>query len=71
MSLKEDIRRLADEVLADGGDESDIRLAVFLQFNCSMGRGGQGSPQFAQDWPRCRYCGAWGGGGHGGFCPAG
>jgi hypothetical protein len=58
MSLRDDIRDLADDVLAKGGDEEEVRLAVFARFNLVIGQGGQGSPQYAQDYPKCRYCGA-------------
>lgn len=71
MSLREQIRELADDVLAKGGDADEVRLAVFARFNLVIGQGGQGSAAYEKDYPKCRYCGAWGGGGHGGLCPGG
>jgi len=70
-TVREQVKALADDVLAKGGGVTDIRLAVFAAFDIIIGHGGMGDPDRVQDWPLCRYCGAWGGGGHGGFCPAG
>jgi hypothetical protein len=71
VSLKDDIRRLADEVLANGGDREDLQIALYSKFEVTIGKGGNGRDDLLFDFPPCRYCGAWGGGGHGGFCPNG
>ncbi len=65
---RENVKRIADEVLAAGGTKLDIDFALFQEMNVMMGQGGIGP---WEDWPTCRYCEARGGGGHAGLCPAG
>lgn len=65
---RENVKRIADQVLAKGGTKLDIDFALFQAMNVMMGEGGKGS---WEGWPACRYCDASGGGGHAGLCPAG
>ena len=69
MSLKDDIRRVADEVLDSGGDRDDMQIELYIDFKLTLGQGGRGREDLLDEFPPCKYCGAWGGGGHGGFCP--
>lgn len=66
---RENVKKVADQVLAAGGTKLDIDFALYQAMNVMMGEGGKGPWQ--QGWPDCRYCDASGGGGHAGLCPAG
>jgi hypothetical protein len=69
MALRDKIREVADEILDRGGDRDDMQIALYTDFGLTIGHGGKGRTDMLDDFPPCRYCGAWGGGGHGGFCP--
>jgi hypothetical protein len=65
MTILEQIRAIADPVIAAGGTPVDVNIALRRTLGIEIGCGGGGN----QDIPPCPYCGAFGGGGHGGFCP--
>jgi hypothetical protein len=46
-----------------------MQIALYIDFKLTIGHGGKGRTDMLDAFPPCRYCGAWGGGGHGGFCP--
>jgi hypothetical protein len=62
------IREIADPLIAAGEPPSVVRDAVLWQLRVGIGTGGGGPDESI---PPCKYCGAYGGGGHGGFCPNG
>lgn len=65
---RDNVKVLCDDIIASGGDRTDIEFAMFAAFNVVIGHGGEGP---WPGWPECVYCGAHGGGGHGGLCPSG
>ena len=67
-NVLQQVREVADRIIAGGGSPSDVRLAVLEECSVLIGRGGSGT---YPNVPACPYCGANGGGGHGGFCPGG
>jgi hypothetical protein len=67
-SLAELIREVADPIIKAGGNPDDVNAAIWKELQVSIGRGGKG-PQGTEIEPHCSYCGAYGGGGHGGLCP--
>lgn len=69
---KRDVKGLDKRVVASAkamtaaGIVPDEQVRVFMTaFFVQLGEGGSGSGPY----PRCPYCGAEGGGGHGGYCP--
>jgi hypothetical protein len=65
-TMRANIRAFAAPVIARGGSPAEVRAAVRASLGVEIGEGGSGpSPLLAV----CQYCGAYGGGGHGGFCP--
>lgn len=64
---RDNVKTLCDNIIANGGDRTDIEFAMLATFNSIIGPGGKG-PYLG--WPKCIYCGAYGGGGHGGLCPS-
>jgi hypothetical protein len=69
------IRTLADPLIERGYTPDQIYEAVFSALGIGIGRGGGGTntgvtyPGPLGESAVCPYCGATGGGGHGGFCP--
>jgi hypothetical protein len=68
VSLLEKIRAVADVLIEQGATPAGINLELRKHSLPEIGRGG-GGPY--DGLPECRYCGAYGGGGHGGLCPGG
>jgi len=67
-SLRELIKETADRVIAEGANPVDVRGEVLRVHGIGIGGGGGGTDPAVK---LCPYCGAYGGGGHGGFCPNG
>ena len=65
--LRGRIRSIGDPLIAAGKNDLDVRAEIYSQLGIGIGGGGGG---LGQSIPRCRYCGA-NGGGHGGLCPNG
>jgi hypothetical protein len=64
MMLQVTVKALTDAMSAEQ-IAVPAQLRVIEHLGIQIGRGGSGpGPE-----PRCEYCGANGGGGHGGFCP--
>lgn len=59
--LQERIRAVVEPLIERRIDPAAIRAEVRRQLGVGIGLGGGGH--------RCPVCEAWGGGGHGGFCP--
>jgi hypothetical protein len=78
VDVAERVRAVADPLITHGGYTPDmIYDAVFQALGVGMGKGGSGDDSSVL-YPSplgmvavCPYCGATGGGGHGGFCPNG
>jgi hypothetical protein len=68
MTLLARIKAIADPLIAQGATPAGINIELRKAGLNEIGRGGGG---LSDDVPECRYCGAYGGGGHGGFCPGG
>lgn len=67
MSILDKVRRIADPMIAGfEATPAEINLVLRERLDIEIGQGGQG---YDESVPLCRYCGATGGGGHGGFCP--
>lgn len=76
VDVAERVRAVADPLIEHGGYTPDmIYTAVFHALGIGIGKGGGGTnPAVTYPGPlgetaSCPYCGATGGGGHGGFCP--
>lgn len=67
-TLRERIKAIADPLIEHGADHVYVRQVIHRELGIGIGGGGGGSDP---DIPPCPYCGASGGGGHGGFCPEG
>jgi len=67
VTLLDQIRAVADALIEQGATPAAVNLELRKRSLPEIGRGGGG----VWDIPECRYCGAYGGGGHGGLCPAG
>ena len=61
------IKAIADPMIEQGATPAAVNLELRKQLSLEIGRGGGGPYGI----PECRYCGAYGGGGHGGLCPSG
>jgi hypothetical protein len=61
------VRAIADPLIEQGATPEQVRQAILDQLDIGIGAGGAGP----YDIPPCPYCGARGGGGHGGLCPRG
>ncbi len=66
--LRDRIKAVADPLIAEGMDHEAVRFAVWRELRIGIGGGGGGLDKTV---PTCPYCGANGGGGHGGLCPGG
>ena len=78
VDVAERVRAVADPLIIHGGYTPDmIYDAVFQALGVGLGKGGGGTntavtyPSPLGEVAACPYCGATGGGGHGGFCPNG
>jgi hypothetical protein len=77
VDVAERVRAVADPLITHGGYTPDmIYDAVFQALGIGLGKGGGGDQNVLYPSPLgmvtvCPYCGATGGGGHGGFCPNG
>lgn len=76
VDVAERVRAVADPLIEHGGySPGMIYTAVFQALGIGIGKGGGGTnPAVTYPGPlgetaSCPYCGATGGGGHGGFCP--
>lgn len=58
------LRSIADMLIENGASHETVRLRLATQTGYGIGGGGKGPG----DGPECPYCGAQGGGGHGGGC---
>lgn len=54
------------EVMSEAGIPAEAMVKMLWLMGISIGHGGRGSDAGI---PECPVCGAFGGGGHGGFCP--
>ena len=77
MDVADRVRAVADPLIEHGGYTPDmIYTAVFQALGIGIGKGEGGSNPAATypgpmgETASCPYCGATGGGGHGGFCPS-
>ena len=61
------VRAIADPLIEQGATPAQVIQAILDQLDIGIGKGGAGP----YDIPPCPYCGAYGGGGHGGLCPRG
>lgn len=59
------IRSVADMHIEQGANPQVVRMHVRMMTGVAIGEGGHGT----EDLKTCAYCGASGGGGHGGNCP--
>ncbi len=66
--LRDQVKAIADPLVATGATPAEINEVLRGQLWLMIGGGGKGPDESI---PRCAYCGACGGGGHGGFCPNG
>lgn len=66
--LYDTIREIADPLIAAGEPPFKVRDAVQRHTHVGIGTGSGGTDENILP---CGYCGAYGGGGHGGFCPNG
>jgi hypothetical protein len=66
--LEQQIRAIADPLIAGGATPAAVNLELRKHSLPEIGQGGGGP---LDGVPECRYCGAYGGGGHGGLCPGG
>jgi hypothetical protein len=64
---RQQLRDLIDPLLEKGANRETVDFETSRVFGIQLGQGGQGPNPV----PECKYCGAYGGGGHGGFCPNG
>jgi hypothetical protein len=72
MSTADIIRQVADPLIAAGLDHEQVRAEVLARTGLGIGGGGGAGSSFGdRDNRACPYCGATGGGGHGGLCPNG
>jgi len=67
MTVSDQIRAVADPLIKSGATPAAVNIELRRRLGVEIGRGGGGP----HDVPECRYCGAYGGGGHGGLCPGG
>lgn len=69
------IKAVADQLIERGYTPDQVYDAVFSALGIGIGKGGGGTnagvlyPGPLGEAAVCPYCGATGGGGHGGFCP--
>jgi hypothetical protein len=63
-NIEKRIREVADPLIIEHAEE--IRMSVLRATGIGIGGGGGGA---IEGYPPCPYCGANGGGGHGGLCP--
>ena len=54
------------QAMASAGVPVETQVKVMWLLGIGLGHGGKGSDDSI---PECPYCGCYGGGGHGGFCP--
>lgn len=64
--LADQVKSVADMHIENGANPQVVRMHVKMMTGVSIGEGGSGTDPSI---PPCPYCGAFGGGGHGGSCP--
>lgn len=69
MSLRDQIRAVGDPLIEAGKNDLEVRTEIYKVLGIGIGGGGGGTQESTS--PHCAYCGAYGGGGHGGLCPNG